>query len=115
MPLPEHGLYHNDGLEKAKRFANMPFGAQQKCNLVNSVINQVKIAEGDGSARAVAREVAGTMKNQNWNDNPKARPGGFIVSRCFKECKFRDTNICEQCIGSDMFEQSNNEEDVNVV
>lgn len=102
MSLPDIGLSHSDGLEKAKRFANQNWGdnKQQQANLINSVVNQVKLAEGEQSANQVKEEAIRTMKNHDWNDNPKSRPGGFIVNISFcKKCGDRvyTGDYCEKC------------------
>jgi len=110
MTLPKVGLHHKDGLEKAKRFAKMPFKPAEKVNLVNSVVNQVRLAEGDKSAKSINKEIAGDMNSSSWHDNPKARPQGFVVNICLKECKFQGTNVCEDCIGNCMYEPINKEE-----
>ena len=51
------GMSYNDVRTRVKRITSARTGnAQAKSNLVNSLVNQVRLREGSGAAREIVRE-----------------------------------------------------------
>ena len=52
------GMSYNEGRTRVMRMTGNSHGnAQMKANLVNSIVNQVRIREGAGAAKEIIREM----------------------------------------------------------
>ena len=96
------GIPYKEGKAKIKRFANENWGkgSEQQLNIMNSIRNQVEVADGVGAADAIVDEVVRevpTGRGRGWNDSSKSRPAGWTVGICLKECVHQGTATCDSC------------------
>lgn len=57
MSDPKTGMRYEDVRKRVKRIMATPGDNRLKSNLVNSLLNQASLCEGDGASREIVREV----------------------------------------------------------
>lgn len=54
---PKVGMNYEDVRTRVKRIAQNPGDVRQKGNLINSLLNQAKLKDGDGARRELEKEL----------------------------------------------------------
>lgn len=94
---PRIGMSYNDVLCRCKRLAGSKSGhPQAKSNLINSLRNQCRLAEGEKALSELDKELCSTNK-------PSSRcltgAGNKQLGVCMKfDCATRFTDRCDSCI-----------------
>ena len=93
------GMAHEEVKNKLKQYSE-PHRNQVK----SSMINQVKLAEGEGSANALKKEIDHLGWRGGCDTNfINSKSMAVTCNICLKDCKNRGTSLCESCFKFDNF------------
>jgi len=86
------GMCYSDVAKRIKRIKSSPMHPQSKLNLIHSLSNQCRLAEGESSIKELAHECA--FKK---TDSTFSGAGNKQTGACFKfDCSNRD-KFCDEC------------------
>ena len=95
------GMKHEEVRNKLKNYPK-----PKRDMLKNSMCNQVKLAEGEGSANALKKEI----NHMDWRGGcdtnfTNCKTMTVTCGVCLKPCKYKGTSMCDSCLRFDKFEK----------